>query len=350
MGDRFFASDNSAPVHPEVMAALVAANEGHAVSYGDDRWTREATGALQRLFGGEPSIHFVYNGTGANVLGMQSVLAGYHGIICTDVSHINTDECGAPERYTGAKLLPVPTVDGRLDLDQIASHLHATGIEHHSQPRIVSLTQSTELGTVYASDLVTEISRLCRQNDLILHMDGARIANAAVSLGSDLAGVTRSLGVDILSLGGTKNGLMFGEAVVFFRPELARAFRFIRKQGMQLASKMRYVAAQFNALFAGDLWWRLAAHANAMARMLADEMARIPGVEIVHPVEANAVFARLPLPAIDTVRRQFFFYVWNEAESVVRLMCSYDTQPEDVAQLVATLKTALSDTCCQAGA
>ena len=341
MSERFFASDNSAPVHPDVMAALVAANDGHAVSYGDDRWTKEATETLRRLFGGEPSIHFVYNGTGANVLGMQTALAGYHAIICTDVSHINTDECGAPERYTGAKLLPVSTVDGRLNLDQITSHLHAIGIEHHSQPRIVSLTQSTELGTVYAPDLVSDISRLCRENDLILHMDGARIANAAVALDSDLPGVTRSLGVDILSLGGTKNGLMFGEAVVFFRPDLARAFRFIRKQGMQLASKMRYVAAQFNVLFGSDLWWRLASHANAMARMLAEEIGRIPGVDIVYPVEANAVFARLPRAAISGVRREIFFYVWNEEDSVVRLMCSYDTRPEDVARLVSAMKQVL---------
>lgn len=341
MNERFFASDNSAPVHPEVMAALVAANDGHAVSYGDDRWTAEATETLRRLFGGDSSVHFVYNGTGANVLGMQTALAGYHGIICTDVAHINTDECGAVERYTGSKLLPVPTVDGRLSLDQIAAQLHAIGIEHHTQPRIVSLTQSTELGTVYELDLVSEISRLCRRNELVLHMDGARIANAAVSLDHDLAGITRALGVDILSLGGTKNGLMFGEAIMFFRPELARAFRFIRKQGMQLASKMRYVAAQLDVLFRGDLWWRLASHANTMASRLAGELARIPGVEIVYPVQANAVFARLARRVIDEVRREVFFYVWDEEQSVVRLMCSYDTQPEDIERLIATVKRAL---------
>ncbi len=341
MSERFFASDNSAPVHPEVMSALARANAGHAISYGEDRWTTEATALLQRLLGGEPEVHFVYNGTGANVLGMQSGLCGYHGIICTDVSHINTDECGAPERFTGAKLLALPSVDGRLEPDQVLGQLHAIGVEHHSQPRIVSLTQSTELGTVYQPEVVAEISRICRRNDLLLHMDGARIANAAVSLGCDLAGTTRELGVDILSFGGTKNGLMFGEAVVFFRPELAAGFRYIRKQGMHLASKMRFIAAQFTALFGDDLWWRLASKANAMAQRLGEELSRIPCAEVVYPVEANAVFARLPREVVDAVRREVFFYVWDEPSSVVRLMCSFDTEDEDIERLAALIRRSL---------
>ncbi len=341
MRERFFASDNSAPVHSDVVAALVEANAGHAISYGEDRWTTEAVAVLRDLLGGEPAIHFVYNGTGANVLGMQTGLAGYHGVVCTDVSHINTDECGAPERVTGAKLLAVPSVHGRLSPEQILGHLHAVGVEHHSQPRIVSVTQSTELGTVYQPDVVREISRICRRHGLLLHMDGARIANAAVSLGCDLASASRELGVDILSLGGTKNGLMFGEAVVFFRPELAAAFPYIRKQGMQLASKMRFIAAQFTALFGGDLWWRLAGKANGMAQRLRDELSRIPAAEVVYPVEANAVFVRLPPEVVDAVRREVFFYVWDDAASVVRLMCSFDTDADDVANLVGLIRRSL---------
>ncbi len=341
MNERFFASDNSAPVHPEVMDALRAVNEGHAISYGDDRWTREATQTLRRLLGRKASVHFVYNGTGANVLGIQAGIAGYHAIICTDVSHIYTDECGAPERATGAKLLPVSTQDGRMRPEQILAHLHAIGVEHHSQPRVVSLTQSTELGTVYETDLVKEIAKVCHKNDLLLHVDGARIANAAVALGRDLGEITSRLGVDILSFGGTKNGLMFGEAVVFLRPGLDEAFKYVRKQGMQLASKMRYIAAQFQALYGTDLWRELASHANEMARTLAAELEDLPDVEIVYPVQANAVFARLPRRIVSQVQDEVFFYVWDDAESVVRLMCSYDTAASDVERLVAAIKRAL---------
>lgn len=342
MSERFFASDNSAPVHPEVMAAIAAANEGHAISYGDEEWTREATKAVGRIFGSSSRVAFVYNGTGANVLGMQAAIAGYHAIVCTDVSHIHTDECGAPERFTGAKLLAVPTEDGRMTAEQVLRELHAIGVEHHSQPRVVSLTQSTELGTVYPPELVREIAKVCHRNDLLLHVDGARIANAAVSLDEGLNEITGELGVDILSLGGTKNGMMFGEAVVFFRPELADAFPYIRKQGMQLASKMRYISAQFSALFAGDLWQRLATAANTMASTLAAGLRSIPDVEVVYPVEANAVFARLPRDAIGAAQREVFFYVWDEAESVVRLMCSYDTTVDDVERLVGAIRRSVA--------
>lgn len=342
MSERFFASDNSAPVHPDVLAAIAAANEGHAISYGDDEWTREATKSVQRIFGRKSRVAFVYNGTGANVLGMQAAIAGYHGIVCTDVSHIHTDECGAPERFTGAKLLAVPTDDGRMAGEQVLRELHAIGVEHHSQPRVVSLTQATELGTVYAPELVREIAKVCHRHDLLLHVDGARIANAAVSLDDGLSEITGKLGVDILSLGGTKNGMMFGEAVVFFRPELADAFPYIRKQGMQLASKMRYIAAQFSALFGGDLWRRLAAQANTMASTLAAQLRSVPEVEVVYPVEANAVFARLPSDAIESARREVFFYVWDEADSVVRLMCSYDTTVDDVERLTGAIRRSVT--------
>ncbi|MFP4112824.1 MAG: threonine aldolase family protein [Spirochaetota bacterium] len=341
MSERFFASDNSAPVHPQIMSALQAANDGHAISYGDDPWTREAVAALRRVLGRKASVHFVYNGTGSNVLGMQAALSGYHAIVCTDVSHINTDECGAPERNTGAKLLPVTSTNGRMRPDQIESHLHALGVEHHSQPKVVSLTQSTELGTVYRPDEVKEIARICHRHGLLVHMDGARISNAAAFLDGELPDVTAKLGVDILSLGGTKNGMMFGEAVVFFRPELSDAFPYIRKQGMQLASKMRYIAAQFAALYGGDLWRELATHANAMAAMLARKLAPIPEIEIAYPVEANAVFARVPRRIIKRVQDELYFYVWDEEASIVRFMCSYDTTESDVEKLVAAVNDSL---------
>jgi len=337
MRQRFFASDNSAPVHPQVLQAMLEANDGHAISYGDDEWTREAHQVLRKQFGRRASCRFVYNGTGANVLGMQAGISGYHGIICTDVSHLNTDECGAPERQTGAKLLPVPSGDGRMEPEQILPLLAARGVEHHNQPRVVSVTQSTELGTVYHPDLIREIARLCHRNDLLLHMDGARISNAAATLGLGLNEATGKLGVDILSLGGTKNGMMFGEAVVFFRPELEAAFPYIRKQGMQLASKMRYISAQFTALFGTTLWHDLASQANQMARHLESRLRAISGIEIAHPVEANAVFARIPPARVAAAQKQRYFYVWEAGTSTVRLMCSFDTTEEDVEALVAAL-------------
>ncbi|TVQ20316.1 MAG: low specificity L-threonine aldolase [Spirochaetaceae bacterium] len=341
MSDRFFASDNASGVHPEVMAAIASANAGHAVGYGDDPWTASATKALGRVFGRKSSVYFVYNGTGANVLGIQSALRAHNAVICTDCSHINVDECGAVERFTGAKLLPVPSPSGRLDPARIEPLLSVSGVPHHSQPRVVSITQATEVGTVYSVDEIRELSRFCRRHDLVLHMDGARISNAAVSLGLGLYEASGKLGVDILSLGGTKNGLMFGEAVVFFRSDLADEFEFIRKQGTQLASKMRYIAAGFEALFATDLWERNARHANEMATYLCERLDTLPEVEVVQPVHANGCFVKLPQSAIPRVRKSFFFYVWDEPLGVVRFMCSYDTTREDVDALVAAIGDAV---------
>ncbi|MFP4376846.1 MAG: threonine aldolase family protein [Spirochaetales bacterium] len=341
MSNRFFASDNSSPVHPAVMDALASANEGHAVSYGSDVWTERATRSLRRVFGRKAEVFFVYNGTGANVLGMQSALQGHHAIVCTDVSHINTDECGAPERYTGAKLLAKPSIDGRLQPESIIETLSALSVEHHSQPRIVSLTQATELGTVYNPVTIKEISSICRKHGLYLHMDGARIANAAVTLDSSLADLTVRSGVDILSLGGTKNGMMFGEAVVVFSRELAKEMKYIRKQGMQLASKMRYISAQVDALFGTELWRDLAQHANGMARLLAERIGTLSDATIVYPVEANAVFVRLPNALIERAQKVKYFYVWESGpeKSVVRLMCSFDTTEEDISTLIETLSS-----------
>ena len=342
MSGRFFASDNSATVHPAIMEALNEANRGHAIAYGEDEWTLAANRVFKDLFGRRAEVFFVYNGTGANVIGMQAALTSYHGVICSDVSHINCDECGATENYIGSKLLPVATSDGCIAPDQILPFLSARGNVHHSQPKIVSLTQATEVGTVYDSDRVREIARICHKNDMYLHMDGARISNAAVSLGLDLGEITGRLGVDMLSLGGTKNGVMFGEAIVVWRPELAEKLTYIRKQGMQLASKMRFISAQFATLFGTDLWRENALHANELARELAARLRSIPAVEIVYPVEANGVFARLPRPALSRIQEEIFFYEWDAEADIVRLMLSFDSTMEDVEALVAAVRKHLS--------
>lgn len=336
---RFFASDNSSPVHPAVLSALQDVNAGHAVSYGQDEHTEAAIEAVRAVFGGEADVFFVYNGTGANVLGIQTVTRAYNAVICTDVSHIDTDECGAPEASVGAKLLPVPTTDGKLRPDGIESHLSALGVEHHSQPSIVSITQSTELGTVYTLAEIEEICSCAHANGLFVHMDGARFANAVVALDADPAVMAR--GVDILSFGATKNGIMFGEAVVFLQRGLSDAFPYIRKQGMQLASKMRYISAQFSALLAGDLWLENARHANAMAARLRDGAVSIDALEIVYPVEANALFVRVPKESIPTLQSERFFYVWDAEESIVRWMTSWDTTESDVDDFIALLKRTL---------
>ncbi|MBU8913536.1 MAG: low specificity L-threonine aldolase [Spirochaetales bacterium] len=342
MSERFFASDNSATVHPAIMEALSEANRGHAIAYGEDEWTEKANRVFRDLFGRRAEVFFVYNGTGANVIGMQGVLSSHHGVICTEVSHIHCDECGAAENYIGSKLLPVATSDGRMKPSQILPLLSARGVVHHSQPKVVSLTQATECGTVYDSDSVREIAKICHKNDMYLHMDGARISNAAVALGSELGDITGRLGVDILSLGGTKNGAMFGEAIVVWRPELAENLRYIRKQGMQLASKMRFISAQFATLFGTDLWRENAAHANELAQALAARLHDIPGVEIAYPVEANGVFARLPHAAISQIQDEIYFYMWDAEADIVRLMLSFDSTMEDVEALVAIVRKHVS--------
>ena len=339
--ERFFASDNAASVHPRVIEALARVNQGHALSYGDDDVTRGAVDAMRKMLGADVEVFFVYNGTAANVLGLQSMISSYNGIICSTVAHINEDECGAPERFTGAKLLSVKTRDGRLTVDGIRHYIADLGNEHRSQPAVISITQSTEMGTVYSPELVREIASYAHENGLYLHVDGARISNAAVFLQREIREITAELGVDVLSFGGTKNGLMFGEAVVFFRPELARAFKFIRKQGMQLASKMRFVAAQFDVYIREELWKTNATHANRMAQLLVEEVAKVPGISIEYPVEANGVFARLPNKWVEPLRALHPFHDWEyptHEETVVRWMSSFDTSEQDIEALAADLR------------
>src|SRR6202040_105708 len=277
---RSFASDNNATVHPEVLEAIRRANYGHVVGYGDDPHTESAVGKFREQFGSDVAVFLVFNGTAANVLSLQALTRPFHAVLCPELSHIYTDECGAPERFTGCKLVPLPAPEGKLTVEAVAEAYHGIGDQHHVQPRVISITQATEMGTVYKPSEIEELARFAHEREMFLHMDGARISNAVAAQRITLRQATRDLGVDVLSFGGTKNGLMGAEAVVFFRPDLAQDFLFVRKQGMQLASKMRYMSAQMEALLTNDLWRRNAEHANLMAQLLEQALRKIPGIKI----------------------------------------------------------------------
>lgn len=333
-----FASDNNSGVHPEILQAIEEANAGHVVAYGDDPYTELAKEKFREHFGENIDVYFVFNGTAANVLGIKALTRSYHAVVCADVAHLNEDECGAPEKFTGCKLLTVDSPDGKLTVEGIREHLHSFGFEHHVQPKVVSLTQATEMGTVYSPEEIRAIADLTHRHGMFLHMDGARIANAAVGLKTSLREITADAGVDVLSFGGTKNGMMLGEAIVFFNPELSRDFKYYRKQGMQLGSKMRFISAQFVALLSNDLWRKNAARANRMARLLAEKVREIPGIKITQPVQANGVFAIVPPEIVPKLQEKYFFYVWDEEISEVRWMCSFDTTEEDVNDFVRVIR------------
>jgi threonine aldolase len=338
---RSFASDNNAGVHPEIIEAITRANQGHVVAYGDDPYTRSAITKFEEHLGTGLDVFFTFNGTGANVLGLQALTRSYHAVLCSDYAHIYSDECGAPEKHTGCKLIPLPHQDGKITLDSVRHAYHGIGDQHHVQPRVISITQSTEMGTVYKPEEIRALAAFAHEREMFLHVDGARLANAAASLGQTLRQATRDLGVDVLSFGGTKNGIMGGEAVVFFNRELSADFLFLRKQGMQLASKMRFIAVQFETLLTNDLWRRSAEHANRMARVLEAEVRRIPQVKVVWKVEANGVFAQIPRHAVEKIKERYFFYPWIEEESIVRWMCSFDTTEEDVKEFASVVAEAV---------
>jgi threonine aldolase len=327
---RSFASDNNAGIHPQVLNAIASANRGHAVGYGDDIYTEAAVRKFKQLFGTNTEVFIVFNGTAANCLSLKALTTSHHAVLCSAASHINTDECGAPERFTGCKLLALPTDDGKLTVENVEHAYHGIGDQHHVQPRVISITQATEMGTVYTPAEIKALASFAHTRGMFLHMDGARIANAAASLGLTLKQITRECGVDVLSFGGTKNGVLGAEAVVFFDKALARDFLFLRKQGMQLASKMRFISAQLDALLTNNLWLKSAQHSNRMAKLLEKELRAISKVKIVYPVQANGVFAQIPRQAIAKIQKRYFFYVWNEEASVVRWMCSFDTTEADV--------------------
>ncbi len=333
-----FASDNNSGVHPAILEAIENANIGHEVGYGGDPYCQKAIEIFKEKFGNETEVFFVFNGTGANVLGLSTVTQSFNSIICAETAHIQEDECGAPEKFTGCKLLPVEPVNGKLTPEAVLHHLKGFDFEHHSQPKVISISQATEMGTVYQPDEIIALANLAHKHNMFLHMDGARLANAAVTLNMNFSEFTKNCGVDVLSFGGTKNGMMMGEAVLFFNPELTKQTKYIRKQSMQLYSKMRFVGAQFQAYFANDLWKKNAGHSNTMAKLLEAEIAKIPEIKLTQPVEANGVFAIVPSKIIEPLKKQFFFYMWNEAISEVRWMTSFDTTEDDIYEFVDLIK------------
>lgn len=336
-----FASDNNSGVHPDILKAIEVANQGHAIAYGGDEITERAIRKFKEMLGSQVEVFFTFTGTAANVLGLSSVVRSYNAVICSELAHINVDECGAPERFLNAKLLIVPTEDGKITIDGINKHMHGFDDQHHAQPKVISVSQVTEMGTVYTVDELKALADFAHSNNLLFHVDGARLANAAVSLGKSFKEMISDTSVDILSFGGTKNGLMFGEAIVFLKPELSEGFKFIRKQGMQLASKMRYVSAQFEAYLTNDLCYKTASHANYMATLLADEVSKIPEIKITQKVQANGIFAIVPKDVIAKLQKEYFFYMWDESKSEVRWMTSFDTTEDNIKNFVAALKKSL---------
>lgn len=339
---RGFASDNNAGVHPEILKELGSINKGHVIGYGSDIYTEQATQIFIEQLGPDTEVFFVFTGTAANVLGISSITRSWNSIITAETAHLEADECGAPEKFTGCKVLTVETPDGKITPEMIAKHMHSFDFEHHAQPKVISITQSTEMGTVYNVSEIRKLADYAHSFGLYLHMDGARIANAAVSLGLSFKSFTIDAGVDVLSFGGTKNGMMMGEAVCFLKQGLSSDFKYIRKQGMQLASKMRFISAQYIAYFRNDLWKNCASHSNAMAATLAEKLKGIDNLRITQKVQSNGVFVIIPKAAAEKVMKHYFFYSWNETTSEYRLMTSWDTTKEDIDEFVTLMKRELS--------
>ena len=340
---RGFASDNAATIHPDVLAAIARANVGHVFSYGHDDSTRRLEDVFREHLGEQARAFAVWSGTAANVLSLRATCRPWEAVICSQTAHLYVDECGAPEAIAGVKLLPAATENGLLSPAAVDASIERIGDEHSVQPRVLSVSQCTELGTVYSLDELRGLAELAHERGLLMHMDGARLSNAAATLGVSLREVTTGVGVDVLSFGGTKNGLLGAEAVVFLTPGLGDGFEYLRMQTLQLASKMRFLSAQLDALLSDELWLRCASHANAMAARLAERVGGIDAVTITRPVQSNAVFARLPsADAIASLQREYDFYVWDERASEVRWMCSWDTTGEDVEQFAAAVTAAVA--------
>lgn len=346
-----FASDNWSGVCPEIMQALQETNPAHNEAYGelDDPITRASVNKFKQHFGDDIAVYFVYNGTAANVLGISQLMKSYHAVVTVGTAHLNEDECAAPEKFMGAKILKVETEDGKLKPEHVKPFLKSIGFQHHAQPKVISISQVTELGTVYSPEEIKALANFAHENGMFLHMDGARISNAVVALGTDFRSITVDAGVDVLSFGGTKNGLMFGEVVVFFGKEKGNDFDYLRKQGMQLHSKMRYISAQFHRYLTDDLWKKNALQANLMAQKLANALEQFPQLKITQDVKANGVFCTMPPELIPQLQQEYFFHVWNEKPSLVgeavasnlkevRLMCSWDTTEEDIEGFVKLIK------------
>lgn len=340
--DRGFASDNYSGIHPEVLAAIVRANGGHQTAYGDDVYTARLQETFKGHFGDKAEAYPVFNGTGANVVALQAVTQRWESVICTATAHIHVDECAAPERMGGLKLMTVPTPDGKLTPELIDTVGVRKDDEHHAQSKVVSITQSTELGTVYTVEEIAHIAERVHANGWVLHVDGSRLSNAAASLAVTFKEMITDTGVDIVSFGGTKNGLMVGEAVLVLNPEVVTGMKYLRKQSMQLASKMRFVSTQLEALLTDELYLRNAGHANTMATRLAEAVRDIDGVILPRPVQANAVFAILPKSVSQKLMEDFHFYFWDEGVGEVRWMCSWDTTEQDIDEFAAAIRAAMS--------
>ncbi len=337
-----FYSDNGPGIHPQIMAALQAANVGHARPYGADPYTASAMARFKEHFGESAEVFFAFNGTAANVLSIAGLTRAHNSVVCAVSSHIYRGECGAAERFTGCSMVPVPSVKGKIELEGLDKLIPPREESHVSQAKVLSITQPTELGTVYSLDEIAALADFAHQRQLLLHIDGARLPNAAASLGVGFKEMTTDVGVDVVSFGGTKNGLMLGDAVVFCRAGLTDGMAHIHKQGLQQASKMRFLAVQFEALLHNDLWRQIAQHENAMARLLGEKVAEIPQVRLSHPVEANAVFAFMPADRIAALQEDYYFPVWDAETGEVRWMAGFDTQEDDVLDFVECIKRAVS--------
>ena len=340
---RGFGSDNHSGISPEIMEAIASANVEHALAYGDDEYCRRTEQLFQDTFGPQARVYFVFNGTGANVLNIDAMCRSHHAVVCAETAHINVDECGAPQRIVGCRLLTVPTPDGKLTPQLVKTQLHGFGFEHHSQPRAISITQPTELGTLYSLDEIRALANLAHSHNMYLHLDGARLANAAVALGCTFRQMTTDCGVDCLSFGGTKNGLLMGESAVILNPQLDVDLKYRRKQMAQLCSKMRFMAVQFEAYLTTGVWQRNAAHSNHMAQLLHNALLSIPQAKIMYPVQANSVFVKLPNKVWNALLNDYFFYLWDEEQDVVRWMCSFDTTEDDINNLIQALKQRLQE-------
>lgn len=331
---RSFASDNNSGVHRAVLDAIVQANSDHAVAYGNDGWTERALSKFHEVFGADIDGYLVFGGTAANVLSISCMLRSYQSVICSSFSHLYVDECGSPETFTGCKLVPVEAENAKLTIEAIRPHLARVGDVHGTQPRVLSITQANEYGLVYSPDEVRDLCKFARDNGLFVHMDGARLANAAAALGLGLREASGDLGIDVLSFGGTKNGLMYGDAVVFFNREFSESVRFFRKQLGQLASKMRFISTQFNVYLTDDLWLQNARHANEMAQELAHSIENLPGIEISRPVQTNMVFAELDTSLLKTPQEKYTFSLLDSETIEIRFVTSFDTTQEDIERFV----------------
>lgn len=335
---RSFASDNNSGVHPLVMEALREANTNHAVGYGDDPWTEEAVRKIKEVFAFDCEPLFVFNGTGSNAVALQLCTRPYHSIICAETAHIYVDECGAPARMTGCQIRPIATSDGKLTPEMIIPYLCHFGVQHHSQPGVIYISQCTELGTIYRPEELCALTELAHQYGMYVHMDGARLANACAALNLSLKELTVDCGIDILSFGGTKNGLMLGESVVIFNPALKEAASFIRKQSAQLASKLRYLSCQFTAYLSDNLWLKNATHANDMARKLYEGLKEMPTVHFTQEMESNQLFLTMPRSVIDKLLEDYFFYFWDESINEIRFVTSFDTTEKDIEELLQAIR------------